>query len=41
MVRNLKKFLENRNELLQVGSIGNKAGAKIEIEDVSALAFNS
>ena len=41
MVRNFKKFLENRNELFQVGSIGNKAGAKIEIEDVSALAFNS
>ena len=41
MVRNLKKFLENRNELFQVDSIGNKAGAKIEIEDVSALAFNS
>ena len=57
-VRNLKKFLKNRNELFQVGSIANKAdewrqitsdkwvlqtaeGAKIEIEDVSALAFNS
>ena len=56
-VRNLKKFLKNRNELFQVGSIANKAdewrqitsdkwvlqtveGAKIEIEDVSALAFN-
>ena len=24
-VRNLKKFLENRNELFQVGSIANKA----------------
>ena len=41
MVRNLKKFFENRNELFEVGSIGNKAGAKIEIEDVSALELNS
>ena len=57
-VRNLKKFLENCNELFQAGSIANKAdewhqitsdkwvlqtveGAKTEIEDVSALAFNS
>ena len=56
--RNLKKSLENRNELFQAGSIANKAdewrqitsdkwilqtveGAKIEIEDVNALAFNS
>ena len=56
--RNLKKSLENRNELFQAGSIANKAdewrqitsdkwilqtikGAKIEIEDVSVLAFNS
>ena len=57
-VRNLKQFLENRNELFQAGSISNKADewcqitsdkwvlstverAKLEIEDVSALAFNS